>query len=171
MNLTYIITTATIAIILICGLWFSLQKKQKKSASTDATYPFTARQFLTPREHNFYKELKPIADYHNCVIMAKVRLADLAEVEKGFNNSEYYTHFGKIRSKHIDFVLCNQNTINPKIIIEVDDKSHSRADRIKRDEFVNTLFKTIGLPIIHVQNTQELEPKIREILQPKIEVN
>ena len=36
------------------------------------------------------------------------------------------------------------------LAIELDDASHARPERIERDEFVDRVFKTAGLPLLHV---------------------
>jgi hypothetical protein len=36
------------------------------------------------------------------------------------------------------------------LVIELDDSSHRRRDRMERDAFVNRVMSTIGLPIWHV---------------------
>ena len=53
---------------------------------------------------------------------------------------------------------------SPTIAIELDDNSHEKADRKKRDEFVDSVMKQIGIPILHIYNTKNLEEKIRILL-------
>ena len=55
--------------------------------------------------------------------------------------------FNKIRSKHIDFALADEDT-NIIALIELDDKSHERPDRIERDEFVNAVLKNTGYVLL-----------------------
>ena len=76
----------------------------------------------------------------------------------------------RIKSKHIDFVLCDRENIKPLIAIELDDSSHSRPDRIDRDNFIDKALGVAGLPILHQRvqqtyNTQELEDKITALLK------
>ena len=40
--------------------------------------------------------------------------------------------------------------MRPLVGMELDDRSHQRADRKERDEFVNEVFKAAGLPLLHV---------------------
>ncbi|EIE8039281.1 DUF2726 domain-containing protein, partial [Escherichia coli] len=86
-------------------------------------------------------------------VMVKVRLADIITVKKSSTN--YMAHFGKIKAKHVDYLLCDKTDLKPLLAIELDDKSHQREDRIARDKLVDGIFKAVGLPVIHhpVKNT------------------
>lgn len=160
---------STIFFTIFIFIAFLIKHKPKKDEyypNNDKFYPYNLRPFLSENEFKFYKALEPIANRYNYIIMAKVRLADLVEVKKGFNNSEYYSYFGKIKSKHVDFVFCDNITIDPVLIIEVDDKSHNRPDRIKRDQFIDNLFNEVNLTILHVNSIHNLEHQITKALQP-----
>lgn len=98
-------------------------------------------------EKDAYNKLKPIADSLGLTIFAKVRLLDLLEPVKG--NPKYKTYFYKVQSKHVDFVLCDQKLV-ARYIIELDDSSHDREDRKKRDEFVDEVINSVGYKIIHI---------------------
>lgn len=105
-----------------------------------------APSIMTKAEMAFYNALVCViaAEYR---IMVKVRLADIILVKK--NGSHYMAHFGKIKAKHVDYLLCDPVNLKPVLVIELDDNSHRRADRITRDNFVDSVFKTVGLPILH----------------------
>lgn len=108
---------------------------------------------LTKTELNFYNVLSPAVEkkYHICM---KVRLEDIIQVSGNFKNKERWKHRGRIKSRHIDFVLCNKKTLEICHCIELDDKSHNRKDRIKRDEFVNWALKNSKVPIIHIKTAK-----------------
>lgn len=54
-------------------------------------------------------------------------------------------HFNKIRSKHIDFLLCDKESMAPLYAIELDDISHEKESRIERDLFVDSALEAAGL--------------------------
>ena len=63
--------------------------------------------------------------------------------------------------------------MQPALAIELDDSSHNRKDRIERDLFVDQVFKTAGLPLIHVKVVQtydvdELAEQIQSSLSSKL---
>ena len=97
-------------------------------------------------------------------MQSKIRLADLVNVNKKLEKTEWWSNFGKIKSKHIDFALAKKENLDVVLIIELDDYSHSRRDRIERDAFVDSVFDEIGIPILHVYNAVGLEDKIVSVL-------
>jgi len=59
----------------------------------------------------------------------------------------------KVIQKHIDFIITNKNSMKIICGIELDDSTHDRYDREKRDEFVNEVFKTIGVKLFHYRGS------------------
>lgn len=91
-------------------------------------------------------------------ICAKVSLADIFFVIRPNENMSAYN---RINRKHVDFLICESREMKPLFAIELDDSSHNRSDRIERDAFVDEVFETAELPLIHIPvrasyNTNEL---------------
>jgi hypothetical protein len=63
---------------------------------------------------------------------------------------DYYHYFNKINKKSVDFVLADKNTLETIQVIELDDWTHKRTDRKKRDEFVERLLENSGIKIYRV---------------------
>lgn len=111
-----------------------------------ALRPFAKRPYLlTKAEKSFYDVLKSVAGNHP--VHAKVRLADLVEADH--RHLLRKSNFDHIKSKHIDFVICNAAS-SPLIAIELDDSSHRRPDRVARDRDVNRILEIAALPILRV---------------------
>lgn len=127
---------------------------------------------MSPKEKSFYTAVKPIAYELGLTVFCKVRLADLLNVPK--NISKYHTWFNHVKAKHVDFVLVD-NDLNIKVIIEVDDKTHSREDRKQRDDFVDKAFAQLGIEVLHIYSWGtryggvDLKATIMNALQPKSE--
>lgn len=107
--------------------------------------PYRSQGFLLTRnEAAFFHSLrKAVGDRY--VISMKVRMSDVLKCSRqgwrdGYGN--------KIVQKHLDFVLCDPNTLRIAAAIEVDDSSHQRADRAARDEFVDAAMRSAGVPLI-----------------------
>lgn len=64
------------------------------------------------------------------------------------------SNFNKIKAKTIDFALVDNN-YNYKGFIELDDYTHTRTDRIKRDIFVNKLFENNNLKLKRIKVSKE----------------
>lgn len=66
------------------------------------------------------------------------------------STKEQFWHYKKqVDRKTVDFVLVDPQTTEPKLIIELDDRSHDKPDRIRRDKFVDSVFAGAGIPILH----------------------
>jgi very-short-patch-repair endonuclease len=68
-------------------------------------------------------------------LFAQVRLAGLVQVKPQARRDK--SHWYRIQAKCVDFVLCDAQTTAPRLVIELDDASHNRADRQARDAFVD----------------------------------
>lgn len=133
--------------------------------------PYRKKFLLTKNEYWFYKNLKKIADKYGYAILAKIRFADLVEVNGEAVKSEYMKYFGKIKAKHIDFILCKKENLYPELLIELNDNSHKKEDRIKRDEFVKKIADKVGYKMIFVNGTGDLEDIVTKALEIKSENN
>lgn len=116
---------------------------------------------LTQTELKFYRLLKQITDELNLVVCPQVALYQVVQ-NKNFKD------FNKIQNKSIDFVIVEPN-LKIKLCIELDDYTHKREKRIKRDEFLNKLFndleiKLLRIPVQNYYNLEELKKKIEESL-------
>lgn len=106
--------------------------------------------FFTISEKTFFNLLRSITG-NNYLIFSKVRIADLIYFS-GNENSDFYHYFNKIKAKHVDFLICDNESMQPLFIIELDDVSHLREDRQERDRFVDQAFKSAGIPILHIKS-------------------
>ncbi len=116
---------------------------------------------LTQTELKFYRLLKQITDELNLVICPQVTLYQIV-------TNKNYKYFSKIQNKSIDFVIAEEN-LKIKLCIELDDYTHKRNKRVKRDEFINKLFadlniKLIRIPVQNFYNLEELKNRIKESL-------
>lgn len=110
---------------------------------------YQARQLLTKREHQEYLKLRQYADARGWLICPKVRLRDLIEPKRGAAKKQ--TLINKIQSKHVDFVLVDQN-MNLIGVLELDDSTHDRADRKERDSFVREALEGAGITMIQTRS-------------------
>lgn len=136
--------------------------EEKENISTN-NIPYRRKLLLTKNEWAFYKELKPIADEMKLSILAKIRVADLVEVDKSVNKKEWQKYFNKINKKHIDFALANPANLKIEMLIELDDNSHNEAQK-DRDKFIDELYKKTGYAFIRTRGTGELKERIVNVL-------
>lgn len=126
--------------------------------------PYQRRGALvTKAELRFYRALE-IAVQGELRIFAMVRIADLLQVRPDAKTRQAWQN--KINCKHIDFVLCDPETLDVLVCLELDDSSHQRKDRIERDQFVNQAFESADLPLIRVPLQSSYDTnKLRDTIQ------
>ncbi|MGB1287502.1 MAG: DUF2726 domain-containing protein [Aggregatilineales bacterium] len=123
-------------------------EKQQNNVDRDL-YPYHLQDtFLSPAELRFFRVLESIVD-DSAFLCIKVGLKDIFKV-KTKDRSQWRIAMNKIDRKHVDFILCDNKTMQPIVGIELDDKSHERKDRKARDAFVDNVFAAAGLPILHI---------------------
>lgn len=66
-----------------------------------------------------------------------MRVADIVSIKKG--TKDWQKWFNKIRSKHVDFLLCDYD-MNIVLMIELDDRSHESERAKKNDALKNAIF-------------------------------
>lgn len=164
-NLTMIIIVALIVLGLgiMCKFAFQDDGKTKKNKKIEEqsedvpevptgekiTYPYKLTQrVFSPKEGYFYRDVRPIADKLGLIVFTKMRLADLLYIPKGTENEKAW--FNRIKAKHIDFIFVDSN-YKIRLLVEIDDQTHNRADRQARDEEVDEIFRQQGLEVLHLR--------------------
>ncbi|MBQ7130989.1 MAG: DUF2726 domain-containing protein [Oscillospiraceae bacterium] len=117
-----------------------------KITDNNKIYPYHKKYLLTKNEFYFYKKLKNVTDRYNLQILAKIRLADLIQINTGMNNSEHMRYWGKIQAKHIDFAIVDDMKVI--ILVELQDNSHKDSDRIESDNFKKQVLTQCGYQLI-----------------------
>lgn len=130
--------------------------------------PFAKRNyFFSAAERSLYEILCRLTPEHT--VFAKVRLADLVRVQ--VSGREFWQRFDSIKAKHVDFVVCD-DTLAPVVAIELDDASHDEADRLARDQFVDSVLESAALPIVHVKARRGyVLDEIRQLLAPHLRLH
>lgn len=133
----------------LVGLAFLYKILDQKLSRINYRESYQPRQLLTKHELQEYQKLKRYADLRGWKICPKVRLFDLIEPKRG--SAKKQTLINKIQSKHVDFVLVDQNM---KLIgvLELDDSTHDRADRKQRDSFVRDALEGAGITMIQTRS-------------------
>lgn len=134
--------------------------------ASNGSQTLTYRQrsgLLTPAEKSFYQTLVKVAG-EKAVICPKVGLWDIFDVEDA---EQAFVPKSRIDRKHVDFLLCEPRSMQPLVAVELDDSSHNRPDRQERDRFVDEVFRSAELPLVHirVQRTYDVDT-LAERLSP-----
>lgn len=121
--------------------------------------------FLTPPEKTFYSTLCKVLG-NDYLLFSQIGMLGIFDLKRIYDKKDYFFYLHKIQAKRIDFLVCDKQTTEPLLAIELDDRTHARADRIKRDDYVDQVFKDTKLPLIHIRTAFEAEELLKKQLQP-----
>lgn len=112
--------------------------------------PYRLREnFLTTPELALFRTLQGMVRRHY-IVCPKVALNDIFYIVRPNENVHF---FNKIFRKHVDFLLCEPETLKPAIGVELV-KPVSRNETRETDQFMEDLFLSAGLPLVHVPSSE-----------------
>jgi len=120
-------------------------------------YIESVQSLVTPAEQKFYEALDEAID-GRLMILSKVRVADLLSVTSESGPARQRV-FRSIACKHVDFLLVEAQNLRPLAAIELDDSTHRRGDRRKRDELLDDLFQKAELPLLRFKTASAYHPR------------
>ena len=109
--------------------------------------PYRKRpSLLTAGEMRFYRVLQRAVP-SGVVVFVKVRLMDVIAVP-----DQAWREYGAPGSgMHLDFVLADAGTLEPMLVVELDDSSHLREKVKQRDTFKDAALSAARVPILRVK--------------------
>ena len=137
-----------------------ISKAAKKSK--EISYPYKRKKLLSKAELSFYHCLLQAISGDE-IVMCKCRIEDLMYVPRGTENHMKYR--GYIKSCHVDFVICDKQSMLTKYAIELDDKSHnnkSETDKRKDDIFKSIQMSLKRIPAKKTYNIEEIKRTINQ---------
>ncbi len=142
----------------------------KKGKEKESKLPYVKKNYLlTKAEKDFFRILEQVIE-NKYYVFPQIHLSQLLLVKT--ERQERLKYRNKITQKSVDFVIVEKNYLNPLLAIELDDSSHNRKDRIKRDNFIEKALKDAGLPLLRIKrkqsyNVHEISSLIYNILDNK----
>ncbi len=164
--MTPIIIFLVVTVLCVIGLILFFQRLTKPGKIAQ---PYVLKTSLfTPAERSFLGCLDSVLS-SDIRVFAKVRLADLFDVERTSDRSAWRSAFNKINSKHVDFVLYRAADLSPMLAIELDDKTHEREDRRRRDMFLDEIFAASNMSLIRFKvqkayRTEDIAQRLNEAM-------
>jgi len=118
----------------------NLQQQSKYS------YVYQAKEyFMTKSESEFFRMLdKAVCDRY--YIFPQAHLSAILNHKVPGQNWKYA--FRHINGKSVDYVLCDKQTLKPVYAVELDDYTHSYSDRQERDQEVERMLQSAGIPLV-----------------------
>jgi hypothetical protein len=124
--------------------------------------PYRLReQFMSTPELALLRVLQNmVRNYY--IICPKVALNDIFYIARPNENVHF---FNKIFRKHVDFLLCEPDTLKPAFGIELV-KPIAKTETREADKFMQDLFLSAGLPLVHIpSNDQYDEDDLAELFK------
>ena len=166
-----LIIAAVVGAIVLIALAVLRAKAGGESTDGGSGSDYEPQTLFSPAERSFLGVLEgSLPD--GVGLLAKVRLADVFRTRKGLTQAKRSSANNRLRQKHVDFLLVSITDVRPIAGVELDDSSHERTDRKARDSFVDDVFRSSKLPLLHVTakatyNPAELRQSIVELLKVK----
>lgn len=151
-----IISLIVLAIFLLARM--SAHSTNTKKVFKNNIYKYTAkRSLMTPAEDAFFIKLQEVVQ-DKYYVFPQVHLS--AILDHRVKGQEWKYAFRHINGKSVDYVLCSKATLKPTYAIELDDYTHSQADRRERDVEVERIFAAANLPLVRFKNNNVSERDI-----------
>ena len=121
----------------------------------DGPPPYERRGILlSPGEINFLRTLES-AVREDWLIFSKIRLVDIIKVRP--KTRKFQSWQSRLQGQQLDFVLCDYETLEVKLAIELEDPNQSRVARAARNRFVSLALTAAGLPLLRVKLMEKYE--------------
>ncbi len=116
--------------------------------------PYRLREpFLATTELALFRALHQMVG-GRYLICPKVSLNDVFYIVRPNENVHFFNKFFR---KHVDFLLCDPQTLVPVFGIEIV-RPISKNEARESDKFMEELFTGAGLPLVHVPSSETYDP-------------
>ena len=151
-----------VALVLLLLSRMTSHKSHERKIFKNNAYSYTAKQSLmTGTEDEFFLKLERAVS-ERYYVFPQVHLSSL--LDHHVDGQDWGYAFRHINGKSVDYVLCSRETLLPTYAIELDDYSHEKSDRRKRDKEVERIFEEANLPLVRFKNKNVSEHNIIQTL-------
>jgi len=151
-----------LAVVLLLGM--ATRKRRVSGSGYDQPPYVLADHLFSPAERSFLGVLDHVLgkDFR---VMGKVRVADVLGIASCQTRSVWQKAFNQVSAKHFDFLLCRPDDLQPVCAIELNDLSHKRSKRRRRDDFLQDACAAAGLPLVFFPAQRSYVPdEVRGVL-------
>ncbi len=153
------IVGAALMIIAVIGLLVKSGDSGKKVVLSSEYV--RKKQLLTPPEQELYAVLKKI-NPDKYEVVPQTALVNVIDKK---TNTSYRNELFRV----CDFCFVDKKTFEPLLLVELNDSSHNRADRMERDEKVAAICEDAGLPLVTFWMDDDLSPNgVKRAVKKKI---
>lgn len=166
MNITLLCGATLLVVLLI--VWFVRSEtgyRLNTTALLKKRQCYQQHPFLTDRERVFFRQLYAAFSGSPLLVMAQVRLVDVVQVSPRIKGRERLSLFRQISQWHCDFVVIDGRNFSVKAIIELDDRSHLRPERQRRDTMFNIVVTQAGIPLLRPRSLKQAREVAASVLR------
>lgn len=136
-NTFWIMTITSAALMVFC--MFALFYKPKEKVKLNSRYE-RKKNMLSRPEYNFLLLLREIAP-EKYEVVPQVALINVIDKK---TNTSYRNELFRV----CDYCFVDRDTFEPLLLVELNDRSHLRADRQERDAKVAEICKDAHIPLV-----------------------
>ncbi|HCA2210932.1 TPA: DUF2726 domain-containing protein, partial [Klebsiella pneumoniae] len=111
---------------------------------------------MTPREQHFYRALLRHTSRKRWLLCPQVRVADIATLAPHIRprSRTWWQLFRMASQWHCDVVIVDIRTFAIVGAIELDDASHLKKQRIRRDILLEEVLRQAGIPLLRDRDSE-----------------
>jgi len=123
-------------------------------------------QLMTDREVHFMQGLFRTVDMNRWYLCPQVRVADIVQITPRVRGRSrtWWKLFHMAARWHCDVVIVDRRTFRVVAAVELDDASHLKKSRRRRDILLDEVMRQAGLPLLRSRDARELQGMIRDFL-------
>lgn len=122
---------------------------------------------MTPREQHFFRALLRHTSRTRWLLCPQVRVADIATLSPHIRprSRTWWQLFRMASQWHCDVVIVDIHTFAIIGAVELDDASHQKKHRIRRDILLEEVLRQAGIPLLRDRDSESLVRKVVEFLK------
>ncbi|ELN5383224.1 DUF2726 domain-containing protein [Escherichia coli] len=116
------------------------------------------KTLLTEREVSFMKGLFRIVDMNRWYLCPQVRVADIVQLNGNIRprSRQWWQLFRIVSQWHVDVVIVERCSFSIVAAVELDDASHLRPERRRRDILLEEVLRQAGIPLLRSHDARKL---------------
>ncbi|CDT64834.1 putative topoisomerase zinc finger protein [Vibrio coralliirubri] len=140
-------TNIFIVVIALVVFFYFIQKYVVKHDDTKDHAYQKKGALMSAQQATFYNALKSAVGNHG-EVFAKVSMSNVLVPAKTNNKKNWFIANNKISRSYFDFVVCDPRTLEPRVIIELDNGKELNKGKVDREKLLIHVCKSAGLPLI-----------------------
>ncbi|EPN6628456.1 DUF2726 domain-containing protein [Raoultella planticola] len=127
---------------------------------------------MTPREQHFYRALLKHTDRKRWLLCPQVRVADIASLAPHIRprSRTWWQLFRMASQWHCDVVVVDITTFAIVAAVELDDASHLKKHRVRRDILLEEVLRQAGIPLLRERDSEKLVRCVRDFLKHRHDI-